>query len=187
MPRFKEAQLSSKINNKDNTMDNKEDCIIFKGKEIRDGDGTYLNDSLKFHKPGLKGLSRTLKAHKADAAVCDGLKIRRLTPKECFRLMGVSDEDSDKMAKAGISDSQRYKLAGNSIVVDVLERIFENMFIGKAEETAEAEGVTEKASDFEVKKEALIELIASMNECSTGNEPQILVALSELLAARRSA
>lgn len=168
-------------------MDNKEDYVIFKGKEIRDGGGTHLHDSLKFHKPGLKGLLRTLKAHKADMAVCDGLKIRRLTPKECFRLMGVSDEDSAKIAAVGTSPARQCKLAGNSIVVNVLERIFENMFIGKAEEAAEAEGVTEKASDFEVKKEALIELIASMSECSTGNEPQILAALSELLAARRSA
>lgn len=55
-------------------------------------------------------------------------RIRKLTPKECFRLMGVSDADIDKIQSAGISDSQLYKMAGNSIVVDVLEGIFARMF-----------------------------------------------------------
>lgn len=41
--------------------------------------------------------------------------------------MGVKDEDFYKMKSAGISDSQLYKLAGNSIVVDVLEAIFRNI------------------------------------------------------------
>lgn len=55
-------------------------------------------------------------------------RIRKLTPKECLRLMGVRDEDIQKMKDAGISDSQLYKMAGNSIVVPVLEEIFRNMF-----------------------------------------------------------
>lgn len=54
-------------------------------------------------------------------------RIRKLIPMECFRLMGVKDEDFQKMKNAGISDSQLYKLAGNSIVVDVLEAIFRNL------------------------------------------------------------
>ncbi len=56
------------------------------------------------------------------------LRIRKLTPKECWRLMGFDDEDFDK-AKLVNSDSQLYKQAGNSIVVNVLERILENLFI----------------------------------------------------------
>lgn len=56
----------------------------------------------------------------------DKYRVRRLTPRECWRLMGVSDEDFDK-AKEFNSDSQLYKQAGNSIVVPVLEGIFENM------------------------------------------------------------
>lgn len=56
-------------------------------------------------------------------------RIRKLTPRECFRLMGVDDQDIDKMQKAGISNSGQYKLAGNSIVVDVLYHIFRKMFI----------------------------------------------------------
>lgn len=55
-------------------------------------------------------------------------RIRKLTPKECFRLMGVKDED---YAKLTVSDTQKYKQAGNSIVVDVLQGIFENMFVNE--------------------------------------------------------
>ena len=58
--------------------------------------------------------------------VSKDLKIRKLTPKECFRLMGVKDEDYDKIAK-NQSDSSLYHLAGDSIVVDVLMAIFREM------------------------------------------------------------
>ena len=54
-------------------------------------------------------------------------RIRKLTPLECWRLMRCSDEDFYK-AKLFNSDSQLYKQAGNSIVVDVLEGIFYNLF-----------------------------------------------------------
>lgn len=56
-------------------------------------------------------------------------KIRNVTPTECFRLMGVSDEDSKKIC-AAVSKTQAYKLAGNSIVVDMLALIFRQLFIG---------------------------------------------------------
>ena len=55
-------------------------------------------------------------------------RIRKLTPRECFRLMGVNDEDINKIADSGVSESQQYKMAGNSIVVQVLEGIFTQMF-----------------------------------------------------------
>lgn len=58
-------------------------------------------------------------------------RIRKLTERECFRLMGVSEENIDKMMSAGISKTQLYKMAGNSIVVDVLYYIFKKMFIDK--------------------------------------------------------
>ncbi len=85
-------------------------------------------------------------------------RIRKLTPRECFRLMGVSDEDISKiqnyplvpdgkggfeppanmtvaeMNKLTISESQQYKMAGNSIVVQVLEGIFTQMFSSEREE-----------------------------------------------------
>ena len=56
-------------------------------------------------------------------------RIRKLTPRECFRLMGVDDKDIDKIQAAGVSNSGQYRLAGNSIVVDVLFHIFRKMFI----------------------------------------------------------
>lgn len=59
--------------------------------------------------------------------VASGCRIRKLTPRECFRLMGVDDADIDKIQAAGISNSQQYKMAGNSIVVDVLYHIFRKM------------------------------------------------------------
>ena len=57
------------------------------------------------------------------------LRIRKLTPLECWRLMGFDDADFYKAQTAGISNTQLYKQAGNSIVVNVLEKIFSNMFI----------------------------------------------------------
>ena len=50
-------------------------------------------------------------------------RIRKLTPKECFRLMGFTDEDFYKAKQSGTSDSQLYKQAGNSIVTNVLFEI----------------------------------------------------------------
>ena len=44
-------------------------------------------------------------------------------------LMGMSDEDIDKIQAASISNTQQYKMAGNSIVVDVLEAIFKELFL----------------------------------------------------------
>lgn len=54
-------------------------------------------------------------------------RIRKLTPKECWRLMGFDDGDFDKAENVN-SNSQLYKQAGNSIVVNVLEAIFGEMF-----------------------------------------------------------
>jgi len=56
----------------------------------------------------------------------NNLRIRKLTPKECWRLMGFDDEDFNKAAKVN-SNSQLYKQAGNSIVVNVLEAILNNL------------------------------------------------------------
>lgn len=62
-------------------------------------------------------------------------RIRKLTPRECFRLMGVSESDIDKISQCGVSQSQQYKMAGNSIVVDVLEQIFRKLFVDKEQES----------------------------------------------------
>ena len=59
-----------------------------------------------------------------------GYRIRKLTPRECGRLMGVSDEDIDKMAAVN-SNTQLYKQFGNSIVVDVMCAMFKNLNINQ--------------------------------------------------------
>ena len=53
-------------------------------------------------------------------------RIRKLTPRECWRLMGVKDEDFDNVAKKQ-SNSSLYHLAGDSIIVNVLMAIFKEM------------------------------------------------------------
>jgi len=58
------------------------------------------------------------------------MRIRKLTPKECWRLMGFDDEDIQKCIDVRISNTQLYKMAGNSIVVDVLEAIFNKLIKG---------------------------------------------------------
>jgi site-specific DNA-cytosine methylase len=59
--------------------------------------------------------------------VYNQIAIRKLTPKECWRLMGFDDEDYDKAAKVN-SKTQLYKQAGNAIVVNVLEAILDSIF-----------------------------------------------------------
>lgn len=57
--------------------------------------------------------------------------IRKLTPKEYFRLMGFTDDDYKICKENDISDTQLYKQAGNSIVVNVLEEIFKSFLLEK--------------------------------------------------------
>ena len=76
------------------------------------------------------GTSNTLTGVQKDNIVLEPTyRIRKLTERECFRLMGVTDENSDKI-RAVVSKSQCYKMAGNSIVVDNLLYIFEQLLIG---------------------------------------------------------
>ena len=58
----------------------------------------------------------------------NNLRIRKLTPKECWRLMGFDDSDFEKASQVN-SNTQLYKQAGNSIVVNVLEAILTNLLL----------------------------------------------------------
>lgn len=69
----------------------------------------------------------TLRSERFGLLVSEVFKIRKLTPRECWRLMGFDDTDIQKCINAGISDSQLYKMAGNSIVVNVLSAIFKTL------------------------------------------------------------
>lgn len=84
--------------------------------------GTLATNSGNQFNCGSMGISET-RVHKIEK-----YRIRKLTPKECWRLMAFTDEDFHK-AEAVNSNSQLYKQAGNSIVVSVLEAIFRQMNI----------------------------------------------------------
>lgn len=76
------------------------------------------------------GISLTLNTMQGggrEPKITDSYRIRKLTPRECWRLMGVKDEQFDKLHD--LSNTQLYKLAGNSIVVDVLMGIFKNLLL----------------------------------------------------------
>lgn len=74
------------------------------------------------------GLSPTLTTNKGEGnKILSNLRIRKLTPKECFRLMGFNDSDYEAASKV-VSNSQMYKQTGNSIVVDVLYYILVELY-----------------------------------------------------------
>lgn len=77
------------------------------------------------NKVGIK-VSPTIRYSSNHTCVYSDYRIRKLTPKECWRLMGFDDESFEKAAKVN-SNTQLYKQAGNSIVVNVLEKIFINL------------------------------------------------------------
>lgn len=62
------------------------------------------------------------------------VRLRKLTPRECLRLMDVPEEKIDVLLNAGISDSRLYQLAGNSIVVSCMVGIFRNAFSKERQE-----------------------------------------------------
>ena len=77
----------------------------------------------------MQGTSNCLTSVQKDNLVIEPqYRIRKLTPRECGRLMGVSDEDISKMAAVN-SNTQLYKQFGNSIVVDVMCAMFKNLNI----------------------------------------------------------
>ena len=96
------------------------------------GDGIYTN-RMKYKRGVVqKSMIPTLKTSVSDIGVVvtdkdELINIRRLTPRECWRLMGWDDERIDIAFSSGSSETQLYKMAGNSIVVNVLTRIFEAM------------------------------------------------------------
>lgn len=64
-------------------------------------------------------------------------RIRKLTPRECFRLQDCEEEDIDKMMNAGISRTQLYKLAGNSICVAPMYHLFRKLFVEQTSEESQ--------------------------------------------------
>ena len=88
--------------------------------------GKVLNMDL-YNRKVNEELSQTLtEPHHNSQRLFDGFRIRKLTPKECFRLMGFDDKDYEK-ASAVNSNTQLYKQTGNSIVVPIMEGIIKNL------------------------------------------------------------
>ena len=97
--------------------------------EATDGDGIDISSRMEHHRGNVqKDKIQTLTTSGGNdrGVVNSDLRIRKLTPKECFRLQGVKDEDFEKCAK-NQSDSSLYHLAGDSIVVNVLMAIFKQL------------------------------------------------------------
>ena len=123
----------------------KNDKAYYKDKEVRPNETFYWNTSLNFADESVKGdICKCLKTDNAVAILERNVKcvdngtnvydyrIRKLTPKECFRLMGVEEKNIDIIQNSNkISENQQHKLAGNSIVVDVLENLFRKLLIDK--------------------------------------------------------
>lgn len=90
-------------------------------------EGQVLNMDL-YNQTTNKDISQCLtEPHHNTQRLFDGYRIRKLTPKECWRLMGFDDIDFEKAQTTGVSNTQLYKQAGNSIVVNVLEEIIKNL------------------------------------------------------------
>lgn len=92
-------------------------------------EGTIIDDTQGFD--GIRyydEYSPTLRSSRHGLKTYQDFRIRKLTPKECLRLMGLSDKDIDKIKSTGLSDSSLYKLAGNSIVKQCLDYIHANLF-----------------------------------------------------------
>lgn len=90
------------------------------------------DEGIRTFKNGYIGALRTIDSCGDKRVITDEnenneLRIRKITPKEAWRLMGFSDKDFEKAKAEGISDSQLYKQAGNSIVTDVLYYIFKEL------------------------------------------------------------
>jgi len=94
--------------------------------EAYDGDGVYLNRPHQKRGVVQDQMIQTIKTSGDDVGVVDNMRIRKLTPKECWRLMGIDDSYFDKASQV-VSKSQLYKQAGNGIVVDVFAHILKEL------------------------------------------------------------
>lgn len=102
--------------------------------EAHEGDGLVMSRPSSSGSTVKKDMSPTLKTHNSTGVVTNEngtLRIRYLTPRECLRLMGQSEDAIDCLMAVEPSKARQYKAAGNSIVVDVLVDIFRGIYIDK--------------------------------------------------------
>jgi DNA (cytosine-5)-methyltransferase 1 len=101
------------------------------------GDGVYTNTSTKRGTVQPQSI-QTLTTFQDKGVVMNDLRIRKLTPKECWRLMGFDKSDYERAAQVN-SNTQLYKQAGNSIVVNVLEAILTNLLLKTNQENSKGQ------------------------------------------------
>ena len=117
-----------------NSIPDSKSYVKRKAQEILDEKGYLPEFHNPYHNSEVKEISPTIATSCGNEAGVGAVlykhnfRIRKLIPKEYWRLMGFDDSDFDKAKAAGISNSQLYKQAGNSIVVNVLQYIFRNLF-----------------------------------------------------------
>src|SRR5690625_63569 len=110
-----------------------ENCSFYETleREITEKD-VFYQWRRKYVRRNMSGVCPTLTANMGTGGhnvplIIDDKGIRKLTQKETWRLQGFSDEAHDAVESAGISDSQRYKQAGNAVTVNVIEAIAERL------------------------------------------------------------
>lgn len=112
---------------------NQQPCVVaMRGRNPENpSDRTSGSPTEQRLEPNMSGTSKCLTSVQKDNLVLEPkYRIRKLTPREYGRLMGVSDEDISKMAAVN-SNTQLYKQFGNSIVVDVMCAMFRNLNINQ--------------------------------------------------------
>lgn len=106
--------------------------------EDADGEvsGVITNQSQTFgYRPPMKGFSKTLRAEANDTGIVENFRIRKLTPRECYKLMGLTFEDCDKAKDIGVADTHLYKQAGNGIITDCCELLAEHLYKAQYDNT----------------------------------------------------
>ena len=98
-----------------------------KYEEPLDRDGWHTMNKIVLNPEGISTTINAQSNNSLQKIKEPSLRIRRLTPLECWRLMGFDDDDFYKAQATGNSNTQLYKQAGNSIVVNVLEKIFNKL------------------------------------------------------------
>ena len=119
-------------------------------------DGTCRTLKNQYYKTSKANFERT--STFGATGVTDGLRIRKLTPRECFRLMGFDDNDFEK-AEAVNSNTQLYKQAGNSIVVPVVAHIITELI-----DCGALYGPVTEAIGFNTEPLRLVEIAATITD-----------------------
>lgn len=97
-------------------------------------DDNYVNDQDISEEPFFEFNKKNIETVNT-ANVANNFKIRKLTPTECWRLMGFEDNDVSRAKSIGMSDSALYKQAGNSIITNCISLIMEHLYKAQVDNT----------------------------------------------------